>query len=128
MRSEKAEDADLDAEAVDLGVGSFVGVFCAMNDDSVCFSFEMEETPMKRPDLRAAAGSVFNLRDDAPADQILERGRAGDEIGGDRREDEQNRCGSERKRKMAEKETAQAGAWAARSRVGRGGPVGSAGS
>ena len=65
MRSEKAKDADLDAEAVDRCVGRFVGILSAMNDDAVCFRFEMEKAPMKRPDLRASAGGVFNLRDEA---------------------------------------------------------------
>jgi hypothetical protein len=45
----------------------------------------MKKAPVKRRDLCAAAGGVFNLCDEAIANEILERGRAGDEVGGDRR-------------------------------------------
>jgi len=74
MWSEEAEDAHLDAQTVDLGVGRIAGILSAMNDDPVSFAFEMKKPPMKRLNLRATAGGRFNLSDDALANEILERG------------------------------------------------------
>ena len=119
MRSEEAEDAHLDAQAVDLGVGSFAGILSAMNDDPVGLSFEMKKTPMKRRNLSPTAGGRFNLSDETLADQILERGGAGDEVGGNCREDEQDRGRRDRKRQMAQEESAQTCALAARRRFRR---------
>ena len=47
MRTEKAEDAHLDAQAVDFGVGRFVGIFGAVNYDAAGFSLKMKQTPVK---------------------------------------------------------------------------------
>ncbi len=90
-----------------------------MDNDSAGFSFEREKTPMKRRNLSAAAGDILNLCDEALANQILKRGRAGNEIGGNRREDEQDRGRCERKRQVAQEKSAQTRTRAARRRLGR---------
>ena len=51
MWSEEAEDAHLDAQAVDLGVGRFARIFSAVNDDPVRLGFKMEKPPMERRNL-----------------------------------------------------------------------------
>ena len=107
MRSEQAEDAHPDAQTVDLGVRRFAGILRAMDDDSAGFSLESEKPPMKRRNLSAAAGDILNLCDEALANQILKRSGAGNEIGGNRREDEQDRGRCERKRQVAKEEAAQ---------------------
>ena len=78
-----------------------------MDDDSAGFSLESEKPPMKRRNLSAAAGDILNLCDEALANQILKRSGAGNEIGGNRREDEQDRGCCERKRQVAKEEAAQ---------------------
>ena len=47
LRSEQAEDAHLDAQAIDFGLGRFVGIFGAMNHDAAGFSLEMKQAPVK---------------------------------------------------------------------------------
>ncbi len=120
MRSEQAQDAHADAQAVDLGVRRFAGVLRAMNHNSVCFCFEIKKTPMKGSNLRAAAGNGFNLSDEALANQILECGRAGNKVGCDCREDEQNRGRRQGERQVAKEKAAQTRALAARNGLGRG--------
>ena len=67
LRTEKAEDAHLHAQAVDFGVGRFAGILEAVNHDAVRFGLEMEQTPVKGSDLGAAAGEVFDLSDETLA-------------------------------------------------------------
>jgi hypothetical protein len=43
-----------------------------VNHEAFCFGFEMEQPPMERSDLDTATGGLFNLRDEAVANQALE--------------------------------------------------------
>jgi hypothetical protein len=104
----ETEQADAYAEAIDAGVGSFAGVFSAVDDEADGFGFKMEEAPVEGGELDLAAGGLLDLGDEALADEILELGGAHPEVEAGGGERHQNHEAGDAKRDVAEEETAQA--------------------
>ncbi len=90
---EEAEDAELQTDAVDVGVGLFCGGFEAVYGDAARFEGEMERIPGEGCDFGAAAGGVFKRGDEALAGGVL-KGRGGDDqVGGqDHQSDEADKA------------------------------------
>ena len=57
-----------------LGVGSFAGVFEAVNHHAVGIGLKMERMPVKGGDLNPAAGRRFQAGDQLLANEALEGG------------------------------------------------------
>ena len=120
-RTEEVAHAHVHAQALDLCVRRLAGIFQAVNHQPVRLGFEMEQAPMKGCDLDPAAGEVFDVRDQALANHVLECGRAGDEIEPKRQERQQNHRASHCQRQMSQKEAPQTAAHPAPGRLGRDG-------
>jgi hypothetical protein len=106
-RGEDTEDAYLRSETCDPGVGCFVRIFGAVNDDPVRLSLKVKKAPVKRSNLNSTAGKILNLCDQALSNEILKSGRTGDDVASQSNQREQNERTSQAQRKMAKEEPAQ---------------------
>lgn len=77
LRTPEAENADLQAQALHLGIRRLSGCFKAVNHDPAGIGLEAEQMPMKRCDLHTPAGSGFQPGNRLLANQILKGSRVG---------------------------------------------------